>query len=170
MGAAAHRLTGSAVPVRPALRLVPGTGPRPRRSASVQARGVFRVTAVCLLVIAVAGTLRVSLAASAAEATIEAWRLRAEVKAERLTERTLEADRSALAAPSRIEAVASQTLNMMRPVQVSYLQLPQAQTLPSESTGEQEPPGGGLLSALVGLAAEEAQVMLIGDVGLGSLR
>jgi len=136
----------------------------------VWAREVFRATIVCLLVIAVAGVLRVSLAASAAEATIDAWRLRSEVKAERLTERTLEADRSVLAAPSRIEAVASQTLNMSRPVQVSYLQLPHAATPAGESIGEQETPGSGLLSALIGLAAEEAQVMLVGDVGLGSLR
>lgn len=127
---------------------------------------------LCLMVLAIAGAVRVSLAASAAEASIDAWNLRAEVKAERLVTRTLESDRSSLAAPSRIEAIASQTLNMAKPTQVSYLQLPAAapdtaEPVAGEGDGEA---GGQLLATLVDLAAGEAQVMLVGDVGLGSLR
>lgn len=115
--------------------------------------------------------MRVSLAASAAEASIDAWKLRADVKAERLVTRTLEADRSALAAPSRIETIASQTLNMTKPTQVSYLQLPATADTPGATTdAEEKPAGPGMLATLVDLAAGEAQVMLVGDVGLGSHR
>lgn len=137
----------------------------------MHASDAFRVVCLCLAVIAFAGVMRVSLAASAAEASIDAWKLRADVKAERLVTRTLEADRSALAAPSRIETIASQTLNMTKPTQVSYLQLP-AGTAEADSApaAEEKPAGDGVLATLVDLAAGEAQVMLVGDVGLGSNR
>lgn len=130
--------------------------------------------------LAFAGAVRVSLAADAAESAIDAWELRAEVKTERLVTRALEADRSALAAPSRIEAVACQTLNMARPTTVSYLQLPtnpgSAGFESAAEPGQTAPPeageGGsrGLVATLMDLAAGEAQVLLVGDVGLGSLR
>ena len=117
---------------------------------------------------------------SAAEASIDAWELRAEVKAERLVTRTLEADRSALAAPSRIEAVACQTLNMCRPTQVSYLQLPASDDavppgVPAANADEPDTAPAvsgesGVLATLMDLAAGEAEVMLVGDVGLGSFR
>lgn len=170
MGAAARKLAHTATHTRPALRLVHGTRGKKRRS-SVHASEAFRIAAFCFVMLAFAGVMRVSLAASAAEATIDAWKLRAEVKAERLAGRTLEADRSALAAPSRIEAVASQTLNMGKPAEVSYLALPEAApSSEAESSGSAMPSGKRLLATLVDLAAGEAQVMLVGDVGLGSPR
>jgi cell division protein FtsL len=119
-------------------------------------------------VLVAAGVMRVSLAASAAEASIDAWELRADLKAERLESRVLEADRSSLAAPSRIEAVASQTLNMTRPAQVSYLQLPSAPAQEGEEPAAPDKQGGKVLATLVDLAASEAHVMLVGDVGLGA--
>jgi cell division protein FtsL len=129
---------------------------------------------VCLAILALAGAARVTFAAQAAEASIDAWELKAEVKAERLAERALKADRSALAAPSRIEAVACQTLNMGRPAEVAYLQLPAEQaTGPDAAVAEAAhgPSGGAeLLATLMDLAAGEAEVMLVGDVGLGSFR
>lgn len=127
---------------------------------------------LCLLVLAIAGVVRVSLAASAAEAVIDAWELKTEVKAERVVARTLEADKSALAAPSRIEAVASQTLNMARPAQVAYLEIADEQPgTASEAAGpHEERATPKVLSTLLGLAAGEGQVMLVGDVGLGSLQ
>lgn len=140
---------------------------------------MFRIALVCLTMLACAGVVRVSLAASAAEASIDAWELQAEVKAERLVTRSLEADRSALAAPSRIEAVACQTLNMTRPATVAYLELPSEVpgALPAAgaaiASNAQVGPaddGPGVLDTLMDLAAGEAQVMLVGDVGLGSIR
>lgn len=181
MGAAARKIAHTAAPVRPVLRVVHGARRRTRAHAAAVASQAFRLIAVFLVVLAFAGAIRVSLAAHAAEAAIDAWELRAEVKAERLVTRTLEADRSALAAPSRIEAVASQTLNMGRPATVSYLQLPSDpgpaaaglsptepdQVVPAEEGGVDS---RGLVATLMDLAAGEAQVLLVGDVGLGSLR
>lgn len=129
--------------------------------------------AVGITILAVAGLARVSFAAQAAEASIDAWELRAQVKAERLTARALEADRSALAAPSRIEAVASQTLNMGRPAQVAYIQLPDGEAAgdaAGATPAETESAGPDLMATLMQLAADEAEVMLVGDVGLGSFR
>lgn len=120
--------------------------------------------------LAIAGVARVSLAADAAEATVDAWELKQSVKTEKLVSRTLEADRSALAAPSRIEAVASQTLNMTRPAQVSYLQLPASQEPLADTVVDDGGAARKVLDTLVDLAAGEAQVMLVGDVGLGSLK
>lgn len=168
MGAAARKIDQDAHFARPALRLVNGARRGTRTRASLRASRAFRVALMCLLVISFAGVARVSLAVSAAEASIDAWNLRAEVKAERLLSRTLESDRSSLAAPSRIEAIASQTLNMGRPAQVSYLQLPETSP-PADDVAPDDTPGG-MLGTLVDLAAGEAQVMLVGDVGLGSVR
>ncbi len=173
---AARRVAHGAIEKRQNLRLVPGSRRR-SRARSARAAGTFRAVCVCFVLMALAGTVRVALAARAAEASMDAWELSAQVKEERLVGRTLEADRSALAAPSRIEAVASQTLNMTRPTQVSYLQL----SPPPASGGSQAVTGAtpagapsdaesGLVATVMNLAASEAQVLLVGDVGLGSLR
>jgi cell division protein FtsL len=181
VGAAARKIahTHTAAPVRPALRLVRGGRRQAAARSAAAASDIFRIAVVCLTVLMCAGAVRVSLAASAAEASIDAWELQAQVKAERLVTRSLEADRSVLAAPSRIEAVASQSLNMTRPAAVAYLQLPSesgttgsavASSLASNAQVEPASDGPGVLDTLMDLAAGEAQVMLVGDVGLGSIR
>lgn len=172
MGAAARKIAYNSQPARPALRLVHGKRTARRARISFDPAEVFRVVAICFTLLAIAGSARVFLAASAAEASIDAWSLRADVKAERLVTRSLEADRSTLAAPSRIEQIASQTLNMTRPSEVSYLELPSdiAASGTQVPAAEQDTSGSDLIATLVDLAAEEAQVMLVGDVGLGSLR
>lgn len=170
MGAAARKIAYSNQPARPALRLVHGKRTAKRSRVSIDPAEVFRVVAICLTLLAIAGVARVSLAANAAEASIDAWSLRADVKAERLVTRALEADRGSLAAPSRIEQIASQTLNMARPTEVSYLELPSEPAYTVADTAEPDTPGRDLLATLVDLAAEEAEVMLVGDVGLGSLQ
>jgi hypothetical protein len=110
---------------------------------------------------------------------MDAWELRAEVKTERLSLRSLEADRSALAAPSRIEAVACETLNMARPATVAYLELPAQGATAADTTAaavtaterlDLASAGAEVVATLMDLAAGEAEVMLVGDVGLGSLR
>jgi len=177
VGAAARKIAHTAAPARPLLRLVSVGHRRTAARSAAAASTAFRLVAVCLVMMAVAGAARVALAADAAEASIDAWELRTAVKAERLVTRTLEADRSSLAAPSRIEAVACQTLNMSRPTQVSYLQLPgpvdTADVVPAQGAQRSgvlaDAGGSGLVTTLMDLAAGEAQVMLVGDVGLGSL-
>lgn len=174
MGAAARQLARDTVaPPRPRLRVVQSTG----RAARARSLATSRVVAVCLLAFACAGALRVVFAVEAAEAAIDAAELRVELKNEQQTGRVLEADRSALAAPSRIEALACQTLSMDRPSDVRYIHLAcgqsdqaasgeGAQTLGARAADI----GGKLAATVLDLAAGEAQVLLVGDVGLGSLR
>ena len=187
MGAAARKFAHSAAPARPVLRLVPARSPRGNARARAQAgAAVFRVAAVCLLILATAGVARVALAAQAAEAAIDAWEVRSELKAERKATRSLEADRSSLVAPSRIEVLACETLNMSSPVEVCYLELPSlapeavepgsdaptvdpAPQVADDGTGARAGVSG-MLATLVDLAAGEAQVLLVGDMGLGTSR
>lgn len=187
MGAAARKLAHSAAPARPVLRLVPARSPRARARARAKAgAAVFRISAVCLLILASAGVARVALAAQAAEAAIDAWEVKSELKAERTATRSLEADRSSLVAPSRIEVLACETLNMSSPVEVCYLELsapvteaaqpehdaPTLDQVPQNAdTGTDARTGvAGMLATLVDLAAGEAQVLLVGDMGLGTAR
>lgn len=179
MGAAARKIAQTVAPSQPRLRVVGGTSAstRTRARSAASASTTFRVVAVCLVVLATTGIARVTLAANAAEAAIDSWDLKAQVKAERLESRTLEADRSALAAPSRIEAVAAATLDMTRPTQVSYLQLPDTAVPASggresaaKSQVAEKPSGPGVIRTIMDLAASEAQVLLVGDVGLGTLQ
>jgi len=181
VGAAARTLAHSAAPARPRLRVVTGGHRRTRTRSAAAASQALTIAVVCIAVLAAAGVVRVFLAASAAEASIDAWELKAELKAAEAVTRMLETDKSSLAAPSRIEAVACQTLNMARPAQVAYLQLPsgtEAYIPPDAAAGEIAPAPGAaagdnareLLATLMDLAAGEAQVLLVGDVGLGSLR
>ncbi len=179
MGAAARKIAHTAAqPARPRLKVVRGSAARTRARSSAAADSAFRVLAICLVILAAAGIARVSLAARAAEATIDAWELRAEVKTEQQSIRTLEADRSALASPSRIEALACASLNMTKPSQVCYLELPEDGTSadsadiesPAVQVAAADAPGSGVVRTLMDLAASEAQVLLVGDMGLGSMR
>lgn len=179
MGVAARKTTQTVAPARPGLKVVSGASRRVQ--ARPAANGAFRIAAACMLILVAAGVMRVSLAAQAAEASIDAWELRSEVKAERQLSRTLEADRSALASPSRIGELASQTLNMTKPAQVCYLEIPEAAV--AAPAGEDVPVDDGdagpapvreaarrVVATLTDLAASEAEVLLIGDMGLGTLR
>ena len=93
------------------------------------------------------------------------------LKAERLEGRELEADKSALAAPSRIEVLACETLNMGQPNQVCYLELPADRVAHSgEPSGGESARGSDIMKTLMDLAAGEAKVLLVGDMGLGAGR
>lgn len=173
MGAAARKAVRTPMgPARPRLRVVSGHRRGTHSRAAARGATYFRVVAACLVLLACAGVLRVSLAVQAAEAAIDASALRVELKDERHTERVLEADKSALAAPSRIEVLASGILNMERPANVTYIDLPAAAVDTEAATaGDTEASvGGRVIATLMDLAAGEAQVLLVGDVGLGPLR
>jgi cell division protein FtsL len=156
-----------------------------RARTSARAAVTFRATILCLLVLITAGMARVTLAAQAAEASIDAWELKQELRVEQQLARTLEADRSSLAAHSRIEDLACESLNMDRPAQVCYLELPGAQqpsaAVVADAAGSAAAPAGdaspaletarsGFITTLAHLAAGEAQALLVGNMGLGSIR
>jgi cell division protein FtsL len=152
-----------------------------------------------MAVLTVMGIGRVMLTAKAAEASIDAGRLRADIKVERYAGDSLEADRSALATPSRIESIAGESLKMGQAPSVDYLELPpvpgeaapdsvvtraDSPELPLESgitaasaeapTAQASTMGSGRVATVVAsvmeLAAGEAHVLLLGDVGLATSR
>jgi len=143
------------------------------------ARAAFAITCVALCALAIFGLGRVTLAVQATEASFQADQIREDIKAERLTGQLLEVDKSALTTPSRIEAIAGSSMKMAEADDVCYLALPEAvvgceepasgpaPAISEISTSAQD---GGVLRALMDMAAEEAQVLLVGDVGLSSPR
>lgn len=142
-----------------------------RRSATFQAY-VFFTTAV--IVIALAGAGRVWLTVQAAEASVESARLAKEIKIARYRGDMLEIRESALTAPSRVQALASTSMGMAPIDGVSYLDLTKttAASTQQASEGKRADSGGlkSMLASAMNLAAGEAQVMLVGDVGLASAK
>jgi cell division protein FtsL len=136
------------------------------------------MTCVMLCAVAIFALGRVALAVQATEASYEANRIREDIKAERLTGQLLEVDKSALTTPSRIEAIAGSTMRMADADEVCYLALPEevvecapaTEQAPEASEVAVSEKDGGVVRALMDMAAQEAQVLLVGDVGLASPR
>ncbi len=177
MGAAARQIADSrrAPAARPHLRLVPSAQSKPRRRTSARASrssvGLFRICCVAMVIIACVGMLRVALAVQAEEAAIDAVSLQEDIRSEELTGKSLEADASALKAPSRIGAIAGTALNMTEAQQVTYIDIPAAETAETRAAASATTGTSGVgtvVSRIMDLAAGEAQVLLVGDVGLSS--
>ncbi len=187
MGEAARKLTSRhAVAARPQLRLVkshvrPATKRNARSAHSKDAASAFRVFCVVMAALTIVGMLRITLAVQAQEAAIDANDLLAVIKAEEQVATALEADRSTLAAPSRIESIASSSLNMAQPDEVCYIDLPavEAGDEPTvEPSAEKVAETGSaksttvasVISTVMDVAVGEAQVLLVGDVGIASVK
>ncbi len=169
-----------AVARRPRLQVVkPGThnlAPRkaPRLTASrahAAAREVFVLFAIVVGVVALLGVGRVWLSVQAAQASIDASELRREIKQERYRGDMLEIQQSALATPSRIQAIAGTTMGMAPATTVSYLDIrgdgPTTAPVDADVAASQRK-SDDLLVRVMDVAAGEAQVLLVGDVGLVS--
>lgn len=171
--ASARRVHLSVVPDRRRARSSAAAARSRTRARANTARAAFS-TAMCVLVIAaIVGVVRVAIVARAAEMTLSESELSAGIKAQRLETDRLEIDRGSLATPSRIEAIAAETMGMSRPASVRYITLPAAQ-------GESEPRGAtaaatqgprvgdavkAVVAALADVSAIEAQALLVGGVG-----
>ncbi len=107
--------------------------------------------------------------------------LRKDIKAERLVGDMLEVDRSALTVPSRIESIAGATMQMAEADSIEYMALPESAQTESaevnetaeepvaETTGSRNQEGvAGVFASVMEMAAGEAQVLLVGDVGIAS--
>lgn len=177
----------------PVLRLVRGgrrqrgSGrPRAHRSTAAHVqhhRRIFNSLLVTLFLVMGLAMLRVQVTVSATEAALSANALKSEIESERIRAEMLEADRSALATPSRIESIAQVSMGMDVAEVVSYIEIPssepggavdvgpQASGVPDESgessAGERL---ADLLSDVMQMAAGEAQVLLVGDAGLATAR
>lgn len=189
MGLPALRQDNTARVARPHLRLVPKAKRAPRkatRACSVQtARTNFRIFSAVLIFFALLGVARVWLSVQAAEASMQAGQLRESIRQERYEGDMLEVRQSALGSPSRIRAIAGKAMGMAPASKVDYLDLnakkPVARNdkattaaasvaaVPATKVSS----AGGMRSAiakLIDLTAGEAQVLLVGDVGLASVR
>jgi cell division protein FtsL len=131
----------------------------------------FVFFAVAVAVIATLGIGRVWLSVQAAQASIDSTKLRQQIKSERYQGDLLEVQQSALATPSRILTIASGTLGMAPATSVTYLRL-KREEVPKETPVAKaaQKSGAGLVERAMDIAAGEAQVLLVGDVGLASSR
>lgn len=183
MGMPALRSDAHVVTVpRPRLRVVkPGARISVARSttknkqglsrAHSAARDLFRFFGIVVAAIALLGVGRVWLSVQATQASIDSTTLRREIKQERYIGDMLEIQQSALATPSRIQAIAGTTMDMAPATTVSYLDM-RGSVAAQEATAPIEPVASGaspgLLARVMDVAAGEAQVLLVGDVGLVS--
>jgi cell division protein FtsL len=165
---------------RPHLRVVPAGTRAPKQPAKSPARSrshtsayqSFVFFAVIVVVLAVLGAGRVWLSVQAAEASIDCGKLQTAIKAARYEGDMLEIQKSALASPSRIQAMAVGQLGMAPATSVSYMRIDSrtgavvAEAKAPEAFGS----GSSVLDRLVGVAAAEARLLLVGDVGLSSSR
>lgn len=179
MGLPALRHDSSAVAApRPRLRVVkpvarPGSAQR-KKVSHAGAYQAFVFFAVAVGVVAALGLGRVWLSVQAAEASIDAAKIRKEIKSERYVGDLLEVQLSALAAPSRIQTVAGSTLGMAPATAVTYLRLaapltPDAQSVMADPTVA-ERSGSGILEQAMNIAAGEARMLLVGDLALATAR
>ncbi len=180
---------------KPALRVVKNsksTRKVPTRRASTlnsssaraahSARSAFRAFTAMALLVAALGVGRVWLSVQAAEASMEANRLRSDIKSERYEGDMLEVRQSALGSPSRIRAIAGEALDMAPAKTVTYLDIQQPTKESADAgvpaskrsgLGAARPESGGVMSfvsSVMRLSAGEAQVLLVGDVGLTSAK
>jgi cell division protein FtsL len=167
---------------RPHLRVVrqpsksakkkPSSGVQRRVAAHRAAHQAFVFFAAVVMVTAVFGVGRVWLSVQAAEASIDCGKLRGAIKDARYEGDMLEIQKSALATPSRIQGIAIGQLKMAPATSVSYLQIdssksPVAAEVQQPITQAAKP---AILDTLIGIAAAQARMLLVGDVGLSSSR
>jgi hypothetical protein len=149
------------------------TSAGPRRRQRRTSALVTQVSIAAIALFAFAGVARVAVAVRAQEAAIDAHRLERSIRTELLETRELEADLSALEAPSRIGALASSALHMSATAPPKYICIPSART-DTEAPGTHASEGASRKGRLAGLVEEivasEAQALLVGDVGLASRR
>lgn len=200
MGLPAVDMRHRGAPVRPRLRVVSAPKSRGRsRSRAVSSaryeqrcREVFTLACVIMVGVTLFGLGRVMVSARATETAVESGRIESDIKAERLKGDLLEIDKSALAAPSRIEGIAGQTLKMAAAPAVDYMTLPSetatgasdARAVTSTVSDTESPVRvssadvssgsssglAGMLASVMRMAAGEAEVLLVGDAGLASAR
>src|SRR5450759_3460303 len=164
MGLPALKAEPRPVPRRPHLRVVePKTShTRARRTSQAAAYQAFVFFAVVVGVVAVLGAGRVWLSVQAAQASIDCGKLQTAIKAARYQGDTLEIQESALATPSRIQALAVGTMGMAPATSVSYLRLDAAPSGTAVVAEMPQDPGTDVRTAvfdkLVGVAAAEARL------------
>jgi cell division protein FtsL len=175
MGHAVRKHEPTTRTARVQLRLMPRVAPRGRtasRSRACVARQNCVLFAVAVTVLALLGVGRIWLSVEAAQASLRSTELKKSIKSERYRGDMLEVRQSALGSPSRIRTIAGRAMNMAPATSVTYLDLTGEQSEPQPSSEERAGGRsvGAVLGTLLDLTAGEAQVLLVGDVGLASAR
>ena len=175
MGVPALRHENNREMERPRLRVVAPESkrkPTPRtRRATSGAYQAFVIFASVLVVVAVMGLGRIWLSVDAARTSIAASKLSTAIKAARYEGDMLEVQQSALATPSRIQAIAVGTMGMAPATSVTYLRLQPRRPAPAPEVASQPTPavgGPSVLQQAMNVAAGEARMLLVGDAGLAS--
>jgi cell division protein FtsL len=178
VGSPARKVQAKREPRGPHLRLVPPatrTGKtRAARQQELTARRNFRMFATLVTVVASLGMVRVYMSVQATEACLAADQLRTEIRNERYEGDLLEVRQSALGSPERIRAIAGKAMGMAPARSVSYLELKSTRRVKSDEPSARAGAGkvglAKVLSNVMDLTAGEAEVLLVGDVGLSSSR
>lgn len=175
MGVPARKVESRREQKRPHLRVVRSS--RPHASSKSRAAGSTaaqncRIFVALVALVALLGMGRVWLSVQATAASFEATDLRQSIKQERYQGDMLEVRQSALGAPSRIQAIAGKAMNMAPAESVTFLNLTEgdASVAVQDSRPTESGVLGGVLSRILDLTAGEAQVLLVGDVGLAATR
>ena len=158
-----------------------------RRKGTRRRMTAFHAVMAVLVVLSLAGLTRVSLSAKCAEAVVDAGQLRSDIRTALQESDQLEVAKHSLSDPSRVDNIAATSMGMIVPQDVCYLALPGAET-PEEAcepavVADTAPPTvaadtraaeavglSPILETVMDMAAGEAQVLLVGDVGLASER
>lgn len=150
------------------------------RAEEARARALFGTFLFVLIALVALGSARVALIVRATEMSISETRLQAEIKAQRVEGDQLEVDRSSLSTPSRIESIASTTMQMGRPRSVRYITLPGGEvTATAEASSPRAAASvnaesarglGAVIGAVLDMSAGEAQSLLVGELGLAGPR
>jgi cell division protein FtsL len=164
--------------VRPHLRLVRTKSTAAARRSAAQSAAYEGFVTFCVLVavLALASLGRVWLSAEAAQATLDSSKLREQIKVSRFEGDMLEVQESHLASAGRIQLVASKALGMAPAKKTSYIDLRTgpAKRRPIQTASAakalQPSTAPGVVDSMVDVAAGEARVLLVGDVGLSSPR
>lgn len=174
MGVPARKIDTGRTPKGLHLRLVGSSRARSgsRKKTAGAAAHNCRIFVAFIALLAVMGLGRVWLSVQATAASLEATDLRQSIKQERYQGDMLEVRQSALGAPSRIKAIAGKAMNMAPAESVSYLELSDSEDVASSQNVDHAASAGfgGVLAKLLDLTAGEAQVLLVGDVGLAATR
>lgn len=176
MGLPALKIEHEAGHVRPHLRLVQPKAPQRKRSAAqAVAYDAFVTFCILIAVLALAALGRVWLSAEAAQATLESSALREQIKTARFEGDMLEVQESRLASEGRLRSIASKALGMAPAEKTSYIDLRQQTGTSRPATkpvarASSPRASSGVVDSVVGVAAGEARVLLVGDVGLASSR
>jgi cell division protein FtsL len=129
--------------------------------------------ATLVAVVSALGVARIWVSVRAIEASFEANQLRADIRSERYEGDMLEVRQSALGSPSRIREIAGRAMDMAPANQVTYLQLREpakSESRVSRAGVADIPVLRKLVAAFKELTAGEAEMLLVGDVGLTSTR